>query len=93
MQVGVSPAWVPADAVQADHAAAFVGELQGLRSAHGLEERVQVALQLGHEGVVVATPEETEKVMHACCSQDKECTTIKDKKTPLDRASIQSPLI
>lgn len=65
MQVGVSPAWVSADAVEADHAAAFVGKLQGLCSAHSLKERIQVSLQLGHERVIIATSEETEKVMHA----------------------------
>ncbi|TNN81217.1 hypothetical protein EYF80_008551 [Liparis tanakae] len=65
MQVGVSPARVSADAVQADHAAAFVGELQGLCSAHRLEERIQIPLQLGHEGIVISTSEGTEKGTHA----------------------------
>lgn len=59
VQVGISPAWVSADAVQAHHAVALVGEVQRLRSTHGLEERVEVAFQLRHEGVVVAAPEET----------------------------------
>ena len=65
VQVGVPPAGVSAEAVQADHAAAFVGELQGLCSAHGLEKGIQVPLQLGHEGVIVASSEGTEEVMHA----------------------------
>lgn len=74
MQVGVSPARVSADAVQADHAVALVGELQRLCPAHGLEERVQVPLQLGHEGVIIATSEETETVIQACWDQDKKNT-------------------
>lgn len=59
MQVGVSPARVSSNAVQAHHAAAFVGNLQSLCAAHGLEERVQGSFQLGHEGLIIATPEET----------------------------------
>lgn len=59
VQVRVSPARVSADAVQAHHAVALVGEVQRLRSTHGLEKRVEVALQLRHKGVVVAAPEET----------------------------------
>lgn len=72
MQVGVSPARVSADAVQADHAVAFVGELQCLCPTHGLEERIQVPLQLGHEGVIVATSADTERVMQAYWDQDQE---------------------
>lgn len=64
MQVGVPPTRVSTNAVQTDHAAAFVGKLQGLRSAHGLEERIQVPLQLGHEGVIIAASEETNKIIN-----------------------------
>lgn len=60
MQVGVSPAWVSSDAVQAYHAVAFVWYLQRLCSAHGLEERIQVSLQLGHKSIIIATSAKTE---------------------------------
>lgn len=64
MQVGVSPTGVSSDAVQAHHAAAFVRDLQGLSSAHGLKERIQVSLQLGHESVIVATSGERHKLLY-----------------------------
>lgn len=63
MQVGISPAWVSTDAVQTDHAVALAGELQRLSPAHSLEERIQVSFQLGHEGIIIATSEETEKAI------------------------------
>lgn len=72
MQVGVSPARVSSDAIQADHAASLVGNLQGLRSAHGLEERIQVPLQLCHEGIIIASSIETDTHtrIHPCADQD-----------------------